>query len=221
MKKIIGAAISACVIGAGVTYAALDHERKEVLSTMMEVQKDSELVQSELLGYTKYTDYLTAGKQIVSNEMKLLAVKVVREGDLVENIHKEVMKISSEATVHVHYSAEYSFGFDLKPENFDIVATSRGIEIKLNKPVLVASPAVTPLSHEIPSKGLLTDEKTAIIYIHQRLPKIALKQGHAMAEEEPIRALCEKRLIEFLQNFLAKQPGVKQVPTITVSYKGK
>jgi len=37
--------------------------------------------------------------------------------------------------------------------------------------------------------------------------------------EEPIRAVCEKKLVEFLRDFLGKQPGVKYVPAITVVYK--
>jgi len=46
-----------------------------------------------------------------------------------------------------------------------------------------------------------------------------LKHGMAMAQEEPIRALCEKKLVDFLRDFIGKQPGVKQVPAITVVYK--
>jgi hypothetical protein len=40
----------------------------------------------------------------------------------------------------------------------------------------------------------------------------------AGVECEEIVALCEKRLTAFLRDFLAKQPGVKHVPAITVSY---
>ena len=32
-------------------------------------------------------------------------------------------------------------------------------------------------------------------------------------------ALCEKKLAEFLRNFLAKQPNVKAVPVISFAYK--
>jgi len=38
-------------------------------------------------------------------------------------------------------------------------------------------------------------------------------------EQPAIAAMCEKRLIEFLRDFLAKQPGVQVVPQVTVVYK--
>lgn len=40
-----------------------------------------------------------------------------------------------------------------------------------------------------------------------------------MAKEELIRAVCEKKLVAFLRDFMGKQLGVKQVPAITVAYK--
>ncbi len=40
-----------------------------------------------------------------------------------------------------------------------------------------------------------------------------------MASEPAILALCEKSLTEFLYGFLSKQPGVRQVPRISVVYR--
>lgn len=83
----------------------------------------------------------------------------------------------------------------------------------------MASPAVTPLIYEIPSRGFLTDEKAAVIAIQQRLPGIARNKGLAMAQEEIIRAICEKKLVALLRDCMGKQPGVKYVPAIVVVYK--
>lgn len=117
------------------------------------------------------------------------------------------------------YTVEYAFGFDLQPDRFEILATPSGIEVRLVKPILEALPAVTPLRYEIPSRGFLTDEKAAVIEIQQRLPGIARNKGLAMAQEELIRAVCEKKLVAFLGDFMGKQPGVRQVPAIFVVYK--
>jgi hypothetical protein len=38
-------------------------------------------------------------------------------------------------------------------------------------------------------------------------------------EQPTIAALCDKRLIEFVRDFLAKRPGVRVVPQNTVVYK--
>ena len=107
-------------------YAFLEYrmrdERKDALARVQTVEAIADSTKNELLGFTRYTDYLTAGKQVISEKMKLLAAKVVREYVLVEHIQKEVLKLKSDATVIVKYSVEYSFGFDLKPESFEISA---------------------------------------------------------------------------------------------------
>jgi ribosome-binding factor A len=37
--------------------------------------------------------------------------------------------------------------------------------------------------------------------------------------EEAVIALCERKLGEFLRDFLAKQPNVRAIPTITFAYR--
>ncbi len=213
--KIIAIPVAVALSSAG-TYLALDHQNQ---SKVMEVQAEVTSMKDQLLGYTKYTDYISAGKQVVTAQAKFLAVKVVQDYDLVEHLEAGKFGLTSRASVVVNYSVEYSFGFDLKPDSFEIRPTPAGMEVRIGKPILVASPAVKPLKHEVMSMGLLTDERTAVIHIQQRLPAIALAKGQAMALEEPVSAACEKKLVEFLRDFLSKQPGVKQVPTITVAYK--
>ena len=47
----------------------------------------------------------------------------------------------------------------------------------------------------------------------------AEKQGDAISMEEAVIALCERKLGEFLRDFLSKQPNVRSVPTITFAYR--
>ena len=216
MKNKIMAIVGAAAIGAAGAYMALENRTQ---SRVMEAEAESTLIKDTLLGYTKYTDYIVAGKQVVTAQARFLAAKVVREYNWIEHLEESKLGLKSNATVIVNYKVEYSFGFDLKPENFELRSTPTGIEVKIGKPILAALPAATPLTYEIPSKGLWTDEKVAIIEIQQRIQAVAQKNGLAMALEEPIRAICEKKLVEFLRDFIGKQPGVKQVPTITVVYK--
>lgn len=216
MKIKILAIAAAIAIGAVGSYMVLDHKMS---SRLLEVQAEAAATKDTLVGYTKYTDYIVAGKQVVTAQAKFLASSVVEDYELVEHIEVGNLGLKSNATVLVSYKVEYSFGYDLKPESFELRATPAGIEVKIGKPMLVATPAATPLKYEILSKGIWTDEKVAIIEIHQRLQAIAQKKGLAMAQVEPIRAACEKKLVEFLRDFIGKQPGVKQVPAITVAYK--
>ena len=53
-----------------------------------------------------------------------------------------------------------------------------------------------------------------MIALRQRLITAAAKQGDAIKAEEAVIALCERKLGEFLRNFLAKQPYVRAVPMI-------
>jgi hypothetical protein len=43
--------------------------------------------------------------------------------------------------------------------------------------------------------------------------------GRVLAADDAVVALCEKKLVAFLHDFFAKQPGVARIPNITISYK--
>ena len=213
MKKILIFSI-ALGVGAAATYLLIGSNGQ---SQVLEAQLANTTIKEELLGYTKYSDYIAAGKLALKEHTIFLAAKVVREYDLVEHLETSKLGLTSTATVIVSYATEYSFGFEL--DDFDIRSTQAGILIRVRAPVMVAAPAVTPMRYEILDRGFLTDEKVAVIEIQQRLPVIARRRGRSMAQEEMIRAACDKRLADFLRGFLAKQPGVTRVPQILVAYK--
>ena len=78
---------------------------------------------------------------------------------------------------------------------------------------------MSKLRHEVLSGGVLTDEDAAVRELYEEASERARKQGVAMARDDAVVALCEKSLVAFLRDFLAKQPGVKHVPAITVRYR--
>lgn len=219
MKRLLLAFLVGAALTASLTYLAIARSAEAAFGRVAELEDVVVSKTKELLGYTKYTDYLTLGKKSLSEQMRFLAVQVVREEGLTQVMNKSVIGITSEATVGVWYVAEYSFGFDLRPERYDIVKTDTGIEVRLDRPILVATPAIRSLRHKVLSGGVFTDEKAAVIKIYEGASKRVKTQGLAMASDEAIVALCEKKLVAFLRDFLARQPGVKLVPTIAVSYK--
>lgn len=223
METVAIFAVAACFLCAGVTYVVMDFrfhsERQEAMENVLSVQAQVGSSKKKLLGYTKYADYLTPGKQVVTEKMKLLAAKVVREYVHVENLPKDAPKQESNASVIVRYSVEFLFGFDAKPESFEILGTPSGIEIQLKKPTLITTPAVKTISCEIPCGVAPFDDRVAVAEIQRKLPDLAQQYGSAMSSEEFVRALCEKKLIEFLRGFLAGQPGVVHMPGISVVYK--
>lgn len=178
---------------------------------------------SEVLGYTRYTSYLSAGKEAMSGQMKLLTATVTREESTTQTIERVPLpqlstKLTSTASIAIHYRAQYSFGYDLRPEAFDIRTGDKGIEIHVKKPQLIATPAVTELTHQILSQGLLTDEDAATLKLYEQAATQAQKNGEVMSQDPAVIALCEKQLTDFLYGFLAQQSGVKVVPQIRVVY---
>lgn len=223
MRRTIAIVFIAVLIGSAITYRLLQPSEgrslTDVLAKLIKVEEELSQTKSNLLGYTKYTDYLSVSKTAMSEKMKFLATKVDREYVHVEHIQKSTLGLESEATIILNYKVEYSFGYDLKPDNFNVSADKDGIVVTLHKPELVASPSVDIRSHEIASNGVLIDEKAAVIDLQQKLLGIAKTRTLAIQKDEAVIALCEKKLGEFLHDFLAKQPNVKVIPTIKFAYK--
>ena len=207
-----------CGIAAGLSYSVMNGRLSDAYAMVSTLKQEVSRKESELLGYTKYTSYLTIGKQSLAEQMKLLTATMVREEGVTQVIERSLLGLSSTGTVAIWYSAEYSFGFDLQPDSYDVKPTASGIEIRVRKPALVTTPAITQLRYQILSGGLFTDEQAAVLRLYEEAAKKAKEQGEAMAADPAVAALCEKRLIAFLHDFLAKQPGVKIVPQISVVY---
>lgn len=219
MVWIVCAALAVCLLTAGAATWWAQNRVNNALAQTASLQRQVTELNTALLGYTRYTSYLTAGKQTLAEQMKLLAATVVREEGATQIIEKSVLGMASTGVVAITYTAEYAFGYDLNPQAYELRATDAGIELHIHRPALVAAPAVTKLQHRILSGGLFTDNKGAVIKLSQEAAKRARDQGEAMASDPAVLALCEKSLTEFLYGFLAKQPGVKQVPRISVVYK--
>lgn len=173
----------------------------------------------ELLGYTKYTDYLYASKKQLQGQMRFIAATVVRREGYTRVVDKSILGVKFNSIVAISYTSEYSFGYSLRPGDYDINSTATGINVTLRKPVLVAGPATSKLSHQILSGSVFANSQAAVIGLYQGLDKRTLESGRVLAADEAVVALCEKKLVAFLHDFFAKQPGVARIPNITISYK--
>lgn len=71
----------------------------------------------------------------------------------------------------------------------------------------------------MPNSSVFISARSNVLDLYQGLPKLVLKNGKVLSGEKAVVALCEKKLIAFLSDFLAKQPGIKSVPAIEVTYK--
>ena len=222
-RTAIAITASLAVLAAAATYqhrqSAAEHHQSDLLSKLHVVEQTLSETKQDLLGYTTFTQYLEVTKKAISGRAKFLAATIDRSYVHVEHINRSALGIKSDATIILHYAVEYSVGYDLSPESFTVAADATGITVTLKKPELVSSPAIGAISHEIPGKGLLIDEKAQVIALQQQLITAAAKQGDAIKHEEAVIALCERKLGEFLRDFLAKQPNVRAVPMITFAYR--
>jgi hypothetical protein len=212
--------LAALVILAGAL--ALDaayNEYSSLLNRVVTAEEQLSTSRDELLGYSKYTDYIVKGKQSLAGEAKLLTAKMTEEVVWVEHVEKKLMFFKSSGALILNLSIEYAFGFDLAPDQYEIVATHSGLEIQLGKPIPLTRASISLKSWDIVSQSLLVDEKAASLDLLARLQPVFDAKARTLADSEAVRVLCERKLIDHLSQFLEKQPGVRFVPRISVSYR--
>ena len=218
LKKGAVTAVAAFVLGAGITWGVMHAKINEAQLKEQHLQQEVVRQEQELLGWSRYTSYLTVSKQSLMEQVKLLTATVVRNEGVTQVIERSLLGFKSTGTVAIWYTADYAVGFDLQPNQYDIVSTGSEIEVHVKKPQLVAQPAVHDLRYQVLSGGVLTDEKTAVIELYAQAAREAQTRGEAMASDPAVMALSEKKLLDFLRDFLLKQPDVKVVPHIKIIY---
>lgn len=219
---IIGIA-SALLLAAGV-YVVMEYhhfgERQKVGSQLLKHQTEAAAVRKELVGYTKYAEYLPQAKVHLADNAKGLQAKIQREFTYVESFNREAKSSKPPVSIIQRYLVEANFAFDLRPGSFELVGAPGGLEVQLHgKPTLQGIANARPVAHEVTNEGVLENEPVTVKQIQQKLIGIAQKHGEAMALEDATCALCERKLAETLRALLLTQAGVRQVPAITFVYK--
>lgn len=178
--------------------------------------------QAELGAYSKYSEYLPKAKQALAEQAKTLVANVGREETLSLRVQRDMQTFRADGAVNMNVVVGYVFGFELDPAKFDLTRTLQGIQLKLPAPTLVASPAVKLVAYETSTRGMVINDENAALELTRRAGEEFAAKGKAMiAQDEAIKALCEKLLVAQLRSFLEKQPGVKMLPNISISYGDK
>jgi hypothetical protein len=167
---------------------------------------------------TSASDLIAETKRAMEGRSSFLAAKVTREYTHVERIRTSALGIRSGATVILEYAVEYPVGFDLRPGKFRISADRSSITVNLDRPQLAASPAVRLKSWEVAETSFLIDEKAAVIALQARLTDLAQSHAGGIRTDEAVVALCERRLSEFLREFLSRQAGMPDTRDIRFEY---
>jgi hypothetical protein len=210
--------VGAAAIAAAVTFFIMQGQVRSANERVSLLQDSLTESERTLLGSTTYVRYLQEGKKQLTAQQKFLAATVSQPNAVTQVIDQSVLGFHSTGMIAIWYSVEYSFGFDLSPNRYDVTSGPGGIQITVGKPRLVATPAVTNLKYKVLSGGLLTDEKAAALKLYAEASKRAQARGEQLASDPAIMALCERQLTTFLRTFLLKQPNVTTVPHIAVVY---
>ncbi len=211
--------VGAAAIAAAVTFFIMQGQVRSANERASLLQDSVTESERTLLGRTTYVRHLQEGKRQLSAQQKFLAATVRQPNAVTLVLDQSVLGFHSTGTIAIWYDVEYSFGYDLSPNQFDVKSGPAGIEIMVGKPRLVAAPAVTNLKYKVLSGGLLTDEKAGALKLYAEASKRAQVRGENLASDPAIIALSEKQLTTFLRNFLLKQPDVTTVPHIAVVHR--
>lgn len=194
-------------------------EQQESAVNIRKANTELEACQTKLLGYTKFADYLTAGKQNLTDQAASLNVSVLRDYTCLERFTKDKHRLKADVWVVGRYSVAFSFAADLKADSLELVVEPPGIQIKCGQPVMVGSAVVKNAAHEVSVSEILIDERAAFAEVQQKFMNLTHRHGAVVAREDAVRALCKTKIVDCLRDYLAKQPGVKQVPTIVVVFR--
>lgn len=220
MKRnlLVVVALVACA-GVGGTYIV----QKGSPSDTLMLNKDGTTVESSWLpGWLwgrRSTDYAAIVKEAVQQRSRFLTMTV--EQDVVRDQQLEVrlLGMPSRARVRVTYHVQYPIGYVLEPGKFAVSGEGDTLVITLDRPTLIAGPAVRLKSHKTLDGGLLVDEQEALLDLQQRIQPEALNRAPAILARPGIIPTSEAALRGFLQPILTSKAAGQQAPKLRFEYR--
>jgi hypothetical protein len=216
-------AIAACLLVAGLVYVVLkvQHfgESQQSNDKLLKAQTEIAQVKKTLKGLTCYRDFLEAGKQALSEQLKPPIAKLTRQYVHMETIARDKFKLVEDVTVVINYDVEFSFAMDMSAAGLDVTDADNGIGLKISRPALTGEPQIKTVATKVLSTIAVADEKPLLDHAHAKFVQLVRHYGSVMSTEESLRALCKIKALECLRDALIRQSGVKQVPAIFVDFK--
>lgn len=216
--KLVAAGVGAFVllVVVGVTgYLAASKAGKRAA----ELEEQLAAAQQEVAAVTKFGEILSKAKADLAAAGKSLNVTLVEDVQRIELLPKGP-GVKADGKVTLDLAVEYEFGFDLAADRIELAAAGKGAQLKLAAPVLAGVPAVRVKSFAFPPRAVTGDEAALAQEIAGRLAAEFEVRGRVLAENEAIRAVCEKRVLDHINAFIGKQPGLRVAPAVALVYAG-
>jgi hypothetical protein len=166
-----------CAVAAGAAYVLLHRDAERAEEQVLELQREMTTKTESLQGHARYVDCPTAGRKKLGEQSQFPAAKVARVKCVTRKLERSWFGLRSRGAVSVDYTAECAFGYDLRLGGYALVDAPGGIEVRLQQPALVATPAVSRLRHEVLSGGVLTDEDAAVRELYEEAAERAGEAG--------------------------------------------
>ena len=220
MKRslLVVVALVACA-GVGGVYSV----QKGSSSDALMLNKDGTTVETSWLPGWLYgrqsTDYATVIKEAFQQRRRFLTMTV--EQDVVRDQQLEVrlLGLPSRARVRVTYHVQYPIGYVLEPGKFAVSGEGNTLVITLERPALIADPAVRLKSYRTVDGGLLIDEQEALLRLQQRIQPEAQNRAPAILARPGIIPTSEAALRGFLRPILASKAAGQQAPNLRFEYR--
>ena len=121
---------TAIVVGIAIAVAAIEigyTQYTTLQNRVVTVEAQLTTTREELLGYSKYTDYIAKGKQSLQGDAHLLTTTLNENVKWVEHIERKVLFFTSTGTVLLNLNIEYAFGVGMIAEHLVIAGEAQNI----------------------------------------------------------------------------------------------
>lgn len=170
----------------------------------------------------KTIDYQAVIAEAAASKASLLTMTVTREivrnQQLSDSIRFTPFPAST-ALIRVRYRVEYPIGYLLSPGTFRVAGGASGLTITLHRPRLVARPSVRLLSYAILERGILIDEKSALLELQQRIEPEAERLAGDVLTRSDVVPTSERALRALIVPFLRRAGDGADPPPITFDYR--
>ena len=217
-RNILLATVSALALAA-VGYQYLPKTQSALPIT---TEKAGESIDDGVIVARKKVDFQAVIREAVEQRASFLTMTLSR--DIVRDQHLETaIKYTpfpaSTALVRVKYHVAYPIGYELRPNSFSVAGNKDGLVIELHRPQLIVGPAIKLLSYDILERGILIDEKAAVIELQQKIEPEAERLAVAVLRRSDVVPVSERALRRFLDPLLKLQTDDGTAPPITFEYK--
>ncbi|AGX88509.1 hypothetical protein [Candidatus Symbiobacter mobilis] len=223
MERATALGIAGSLLSAFATYIYVQfkriEEQQEAAVKILKVGSEIESTKKKLDEYDKFKEYLAPLKIHLLTQTRTFNVRMVRDYTLSERFIKEKHKLKADVVLFAKYAVTFQFGADPIAEPCDVAYESPYLRLTCDPPALIGTPQVKLVSQEVSVPHILTDERTHVAALTQRLTASLPRDGMNLAKDDNVRAVFRNQFVDCAREFLGSQDGLQYFPCIMAEYR--